>query len=59
MKTVEAEKATARVRLRRIGPNDSLLLDTELFCRDCLKRRLLAKPGGTGAGCAISRTARC
>ena len=56
LKAVEAGKAAARVRLRRIGSNDSLLLDTELFCRDCRNRRLPAKPG---AGCAISRTARC
>ena len=41
-----AHCAAALVRLRGIGPNDALLLDTELFCRDFRNRRELASLAG-------------
>ena len=41
-----AHFAAALVRLRGIGPNDALLLDTELFYRDFRNRRELASLAG-------------
>ena len=41
-----AHFAAALVQLRGIGPNDALLLDTELFCRDFRNRRELASLAG-------------
>ena len=41
-----AHFAATLVRLRGIGPNDALLLDTELFYRDFRNRRELASLAG-------------